>query len=94
MAAIDAALKSLAAIRPDMCVQYVRDWNADRKAWEKELTGNLRPGQILSIDEALTYLGLAASRTPASMPTDRLAQPPAHAGGPANFPRPRHWPAR
>jgi len=60
--AVQAALKCLGEIQPDMCVDYVQRWRRDIELWERTL-GWLP--QVDSIADALLKLGLApaAART-------------------------------
>ncbi|HEX3966114.1 MAG TPA: hypothetical protein VHZ03_57300 [Trebonia sp.] len=80
---IRAALASLRCITPDMCIEYVKQWQDDLTLWARVLRQLPR---TTIIEDALAQLGLAtAGHSPRARPDD-ISIPAAAPPGPAAVP--------
>lgn len=83
VASINAALDSLEDIKPEMCMDYLRLWQGDRKRWADFLT---RLPPAVSDEEALRHLGLAPPEPDNPALIDDVSMPAEGNPGPAALP--------
>lgn len=80
---IQAALTSLRCITPDMCIEYVKQWQDDLTLWVRVLRQLPR---TTVIEDALAKLGLTATEHGPRARPDNVSIPAAAPPGPAAVP--------